>query len=92
MTKKRHILHCVPLQYQPWLPVGITVTYTLSNGDRVLATAISVSECGQHMSIEYDAEGHCVSQPPVLQKPPRLSGNHPEPLEINSNHPQGTKK
>ena len=36
----------------PWLPVGITVTRTRSNGDRVPATVISAPECGQCMSIE----------------------------------------
>ena len=52
--------HCTatlcPLTVSPislsWLPAGITVTYTRSNGDRVPATVISVSERGQNMSIE----------------------------------------
>ena len=46
-----------PLTVSPisfsWLPVGITVTYTQSNGDRVPATIISASEHGQCASIEY---------------------------------------
>ena len=45
-----------PLTVSPmslsWLPAGITVTYTRSNGDRVPATVISASECGQYVSIE----------------------------------------
>uniref|UniRef100_A0A7S4GAV0 Uncharacterized protein n=1 Tax=Eutreptiella gymnastica TaxID=73025 RepID=A0A7S4GAV0_9EUGL len=36
----------------PWLPAGISVTYPRSNGDRVPATVISASECGQYVSIE----------------------------------------
>ena len=48
-----HILHCVPLRFRPsWLPAGITVTYTQSNGDRGAATLISASKCGQHVSTE----------------------------------------
>ena len=35
-----------------WLPAGITVTYTRSNGDRLHTTVISTSECGQSVSIE----------------------------------------
>ena len=31
-----------------WLPAGITITYIQSNGDRVPATIISASECGQY--------------------------------------------
>ena len=46
-----------------WLPAGITVTYTQSNGDRVLVTVISVPKCGQYVSIEYDAKGHSLSHP-----------------------------
>uniref|UniRef100_A0A7S4GAM7 Uncharacterized protein n=1 Tax=Eutreptiella gymnastica TaxID=73025 RepID=A0A7S4GAM7_9EUGL len=45
-----------PLTVSPmslsWLPPRITVTYTRSNGDRVPATVISASECGQYVSIE----------------------------------------
>ena len=45
-----------PLRVSPislsWPPAGITVTHTRSNGDRVPATVISTSECGQYMSIE----------------------------------------
>ena len=50
-----------------WQPVGITVTYTRSNGNRMPATIISPSECWQHANIEYaeDAEDHCVSHPTV---------------------------
>ena len=36
-----------------WLPAGITVTCTRSNGgDRVPATVVSTSECGQYVSID----------------------------------------
>ena len=35
-----------------WLPVGITVTDTRSNDDRVPATIIFASECRQYMSTE----------------------------------------
>ena len=45
-----------PLTVSPmslsWLPAGITVAYTQSNGDRVPATVISVSDLGQYVSIE----------------------------------------
>ena len=35
-----------------WFPSGITVTDTQSNGDRVPATVLSASKCGQYVSIE----------------------------------------
>ena len=35
-----------------WVSAGIAVTHTQSNGDRVPATTISASECGQSVSIE----------------------------------------
>ena len=35
-----------------WLPVGITVTSTRSNGDTVPVTVISASKCGQYMSLK----------------------------------------
>ena len=50
-----HTAPC-PLTVSPmslsWLPARITVTYIRSNGDRVPATVISASECGQYVSIE----------------------------------------
>ena len=51
-----HVLHCVPVTvsypFHGYL-AGIAVTYTPSNGDRVPATVIPPSKCGQHVSIEY---------------------------------------
>ena len=51
----QHTALC-PLTVSPmslsWLPAGITVTYTRSNGDRAPATVISASKCGQYVSIE----------------------------------------
>ena len=78
-----HCTYCtvspkVSTTFLSWLMEGITVTYTRSNGDRVLATVISVSKCGQYVSIEYDVKGHCVSHPMAPHQPPRISANHSE--------------
>ena len=74
-----------------WLSAGITITYTRSNGDRGLATVISVSECGQHVSIEYDAKGHCVSHPTAHRSHQELVPTIPKPIGIDSNYPQDIK-
>ena len=89
-----------------WPPAGVTVTYTQLNGDRVPATVISASECGQYVSIEYDTEGHRVSDPTApahqikvcIRSPPPSPDRDPEQPDDPAvkhhpvDHPEPTKK
>ena len=49
-----------------WLPTGITVSQIRSNGDRVPATVISTSECGQYVSIKQSRNQGMAFSPHVV--------------------------
>ena len=90
-----HCIYCTAFCYSINHGFIAGINCTRSNGDRVLATVICPSDCGQYVSIEYDAEGHRVSHPTAptdriatIQKPQGAK----KPPGIRSDPPKAPKK